>query len=500
MLITIGPGGLNLVYMENRDRNEGENSASPQSAADSMDSFYKAFHLSSILKFIIDCQTLQFVDVNQIWLTTMGYERDEVIGRTTLELDIFDDRRHHQALVETVAMMQATANYEIAIRTKSGTILTTVTGVDFIHLQGRLCILGESIDITERKNAELALQQSEEKFFKAFHNSPVIMAIYDAQNNRQIEINQMYTSVFGYSREEAVGKTTGELGLWRDFMQKQAFIRILSSQERVENFEAQLNTKQGHVKTVLIQVQTIHIDGRKCFLNSMIDITELKRMEQEINRLDRLHLVGEMAASLGHEIRNPMTSVRGFLQLLGEVEHLQGFKDYFDLMIEEMDRANEIVTSFLSMSTNKYISPQLEDLNQTISGIFPLIQADATRTDKSVVLELNSLPQLMIDHNEIRQLIINLARNGLEAMPERGLLTIGSRLENSQAVLYVRDQGAGLDLDIIDKLGTPFTTTKEHGIGIGLAVCYSIAARHQAAIDFETSPTGTTFYVRFNLP
>jgi PAS domain S-box-containing protein len=585
--------------------------------------FSKAFHSSSIMKFILDYETLKFVDVNHTWLETMGYEREEVVGRTATELDVYENIGVRKELVRAVQQRQAISNQEIRTRTKCGQILTTITGIDYIYYKGKLCILGETVDITGHKHTELALLQSEEKFYKAFnssfiiqiisrlqdgliieandaccaafamsrsdmigktsnemgmwvsadqrpriiehllqdgyyynpdwkykigsqikcgivnlkmiklagewyiltslvditerklaeqalveseerfynafHNSPVIMAIYDAESIQHIEINQRYTAVFGYTPEEAVGKTPGELDLWKDFMQKQSFISALQVNERVENFEAQLVTKHGVVRTVLLQVQTIHLNGIRCFLNSMIDITALKNMEQEINRLDRLHLVGEMAASLGHEIRNPMTSVRGFLQLLGEKDDLAHYKDYFNLMIEEMDRANEIVTSFLSMSTNKLISPQLEDLNQTISSIFPLIQADATRADKVVELDLEPLPRLMIDLNEIRQMIINLARNGLESMPGRGTLVIGSRCQGSQAVLFVRDQGTGLDPAVINKIGTPFTTTKENGIGIGLAVCYSIAARHKAEIEFETSPKGTTFYVKFNI-
>ncbi|MDR9788301.1 MAG: ATP-binding protein [Peptococcaceae bacterium MAG4] len=104
---------------------------------------------------------------------------------------------------------------------------------------------------------------------------------------------------------------------------------------------------------------------------------------------------------------------------------------------------------------------------------------------------------LIILHQEIRQLILNLVRNGLEAMPARKKLTISTYLEEDEVVLAVQDEGRGIGSEMLDKLGTPFFTTKEHGTGLGLAVCYSIAARHNARIEVDTGTGGTTFYVRF---
>jgi signal transduction histidine kinase len=109
-------------------------------------------------------------------------------------------------------------------------------------------------------------------------------------------------------------------------------------------------------------------------------------------------------------------------------------------------------------------------------------------------------PQIQVDEREIRQLIINIARNGMESMSGNGTLTIGTKSTTDEVVLFIRDEGSGLPPEILHKLGTPFLTTKEKGTGLGLAVCYSIAARHNARIDYETGEAGTTFYVRFPVP
>ncbi|NPV91302.1 MAG: PAS domain S-box protein [Firmicutes bacterium] len=234
--------------------------------------------------------------------------------------------------------------------------------------------------------------------------------------------------------------------------------------------------------------------GLTIYLN---DITEQKRLGEEIARLDRLNLVGEMAASIGHEIRNPMTTIRGFLQILASKKGCQLYREYFDLMIEELDRANSIITDYLSMAKDKAVDMNPRYLNSIIRTIHPLIQADANYSDKQVRLDLDLPPKLLLDEKEVRQLILNLARNGLEAMGPGGILTIRTHVENSETVLEVGDQGSGIPPAMMDRLGTPFHTTKENGTGLGLAVCYSIAHRHNAKIEVDTGPEGTTFRVRF---
>lgn len=224
-------------------------------------------------------------------------------------------------------------------------------------------------------------------------------------------------------------------------------------------------------------------------------ISEIKIIETELTRLNRLNLVGEMAAVIGHEIRNPITSVRGFLQLF-EYKYSQDI-DYLNLMVEELDRANDIITEFLSLTRNKIVELKPINLNMIINKISPLICSSATALGNNVEIETGDVPDLYLDEQEIRQLLFNLVRNGLEAMPSGGILTIKTFTEKENVVLSIQDQGNGIDSEILDKFGTPFITTKEQGTGLGLAVSCGIAARHNAKIDVETGPAGSTFYIRF---
>ncbi|MFA6809406.1 MAG: ATP-binding protein, partial [Eubacteriales bacterium] len=228
-----------------------------------------------------------------------------------------------------------------------------------------------------------------------------------------------------------------------------------------------------------------------------VDITEKKNLEKKMERLERLHIMGEMAAGIGHEIRNPMATVRGFLQILGGKEECNMYKSYFDLMIEELDRVNDIITEYLSFAKNKSLDLKRNSLNSLINTLFPLLQADAMQNNKTVYLELGDISEILMDPKEIRQLILNLVRNGLEAMDEGQKLIIKTLKMNSQIVLAVQDEGKGIAPEILNKIGDPFFTTKEKGTGLGLSICQSIAQRHNAKINIDSSCRGTTISVVF---
>lgn len=236
-------------------------------------------------------------------------------------------------------------------------------------------------------------------------------------------------------------------------------------------------------------------DGICCVLKN---IKEKKKYEKELKRLANLDLIGQMAAGISHEIRNPMTTVRGFLQLMVMNEQLEPHAAHFNLMIAELDRANAIITEFLSVGNTRTSDMKMMSLNTILDDISPLIKIDTANQNKQIHIYTQEVPDLLLNHNEIRQLIINLYRNGLEAMDEGQTLTIGTYPENDNCVvLAVQDQGSGIDPAIIDKIGTPFYTTKDEGTGLGLGICYAVAARHNATITIETGSEGTIFFTKF---
>jgi|GEM_PF-911560 len=321
-------------------------------------------------------------------------------------------------------------------------------------------------------------------------------------DGKVIDWNRGAECIYGYSEEEMVGLSIRSLfPPEKQFEQNNIFLTI-SQGKSVSHYETTGQRKDGQIIDVYLTVSPIKDHNEKIIGASTIvrDVTAQNKLEKEMTRMDQMNLVGEMAASIGHEVRNPMTTVRGFLQLLGENTSTAKYSDYIPLMISELDRANQIITEFLSISRTKVTEAARHNLNDIINSILPLVQVDAIRSDKRVMTELDVIPDLILDDKEMRQIILNLARNGFEAMSKGGCLTIRTRFMDNKVILIIRDEGTGIKPEIMDRIGTPFLTTKETGTGLGLAVCYGIAARHNATITIESSLKGSTFFVKFNAP
>lgn len=226
----------------------------------------------------------------------------------------------------------------------------------------------------------------------------------------------------------------------------------------------------------------------------------ISEQTKKMTGLDRLNIVGEMAAGIAHEIRNPMTTVRGLLQFIGNKQEFLKHKENFDLMIDELDRANKIITEFLSLSKNKAFEFKQENLNAIISDILPLLQSNIIYNNSILKLQLEPLPSTCLDKDSIRQLILNMVKNGLDAMPGGGTITLSTKEADGFVILSITDSGTGIPADLKEKLGTPFFTTKENGTGLGLAICYRIVHRHSAVLTCDSRPgQGTTFTIAFHI-
>ncbi|ACV64538.1 signal transduction histidine kinase, nitrogen specific, NtrB [Desulfofarcimen acetoxidans DSM 771] len=321
------------------------------------------------------------------------------------------------------------------------------------------------------------------------------LVVYHDINMRIKWANEAAGRFFGLAPERLVGHRCYEL--WKQ-VEPCDGCPVKELLESGQSQEKEVIGPDG--KDWLVRANPVY-DGNRNVIGTVqvaLEISHRKQLEQEIARLDRLNLIGEMAAGIGHEIRNPMTTVRGFLQMMAEKNDCLKYKQYYDLMIEELDRANSIITEYLSLAKNKCVNLKIQSLNQILDVLYPLIQATAMREDKFIVLSLGDVPNLLLDEKEIRQLILNLSRNGLEAMSPGGKLIIKTMTCSGKVALVVQDEGSGIRPEIIKKLGTPFFTTKNNGTGLGLSVCYSIANRHKATLKVESNNMGTTFSVWFN--
>lgn len=349
-------------------------------------------------------------------------------------------------------------------------------------------------NITERKRLEAEiLSASEERFTKIFYSSPLMILIISADDFHIIDVNERFLDFTQFSREDALGKTPVELGVPVTEFKK--IRRLFNKQGYIHNHEYSTQ-KNEHI---IFCSELVVLNGKECILVTSFDISEKKQMEKEMARLDRLNLIGQMAAGIGHEIRNPMTVVKGYLQLMGAKPKFESEHSTIATMISEIDRANSIITEFLSLVRNKPTEKRSQNLNGILRNLYPLLEADSFTQDKQLILTMQETPDILLDSKEISQLVLNLCRNGLEAMKKCGTLTLSTYVEEDKVVLSVQDEGSGIGKEHLNKLGTPFFTTKDTGTGLGLATCYSIAERHNAKVSVESSPSGTSFRIYFPL-
>ncbi|MDR7865579.1 MAG: ATP-binding protein [Sporomusaceae bacterium] len=220
------------------------------------------------------------------------------------------------------------------------------------------------------------------------------------------------------------------------------------------------------------------------------------RVTTEIARLDRLNLIGEMATGVAHEIRNPMTVIRGYIQrMMLKADTTQTAQ--YAVIIEEIDRMNETLTAFLTLAKNRRVEIGLHNINGIIDNLMPLIEADANKAGVQVEFSPAERPLMVYaDDKEIRQLVLNLARNAIEATPAKGMLSVSTTLINKAVCLTVADTGEGIAPWNLEKIFDPFFTTKDTGTGLGLAICKSIIDRHHGRIDVHSRRgAGTVFTV-----
>ncbi len=221
-------------------------------------------------------------------------------------------------------------------------------------------------------------------------------------------------------------------------------------------------------------------------------------IESEFIRLEKLNLAGQIACSLGHEIRNPLTTVRGYLQIMQQKKECANYQEQFDLMIAEIDRANLIISDFLSVAKDKPSKLKISNLSKVVKTILPLIQSDALLSGHPLNIDIQDSPDFSLDENEIRQMLLNLVRNALEATPPGSVITIKISTDDQYTTLAITNPSEKIDLLVLKKMGTPFFTTKESGTGLGLAICYRIAEKHKASIDILNNSSETTVEVKFH--
>jgi PAS domain S-box-containing protein len=348
-------------------------------------------------------------------------------------------------------------------------------------------------DLTRQKTFE------EEKLQLLSVAEASLDAIYALDTDGHIRSwNRAAVSIFGYTEEEAIGRGVEILALPGQKEEIDAVIQLIR-QGASYGYETVRQRKNHELVSLFITMAPIR-DSHGVLLGASVvarDITALQKQKLEMARLDRLNTFAELASVISHEVRNPMTTIGGFLQMLQKKTGDKKQLEYFSIMSEELKRVNAILGEFITIGKNKEAKREKQSLKSIIFSMTPLLEADAAYQGKIIKFNIKDTADVVVNANEIRQLLLNLTRNGLEAMEPNGILQIKTVSKENKVVLSVKDSGHGILEENLEKLGTAFFSTKESGTGLGLYVCYEIVQRHNATLNVITGADGSTFMVTF---
>ncbi|KEO82657.1 PAS domain S-box protein [Tumebacillus flagellatus] len=448
--------------------------------------------------YLIDNQGI-VCKVNEAFERIYGWSAEEIIGQNFSLLVPPGRQEEMRKLNEHLDCQEHLTDYETVRMRKDGSLFDVSITVSVIRDQNgqRVALAGIGRDITERKRVESALREIEYRYRLITEHTSDIIAIYDQDQIIQY-VSPRVDQIFGYSADDYIGTNNF------DHLHPDDFGEIM---ERLDSLY-----RTG--ESVRIVFRQRHADGHYVWLETMVmpvfdlheqviglvviarDNTERRRTEELLRKSDKLAVVGQLAAGVAHEIRNPLTSIKGFAQLMKN--RLPEYNHYLDIMLSELDRIEFIMNEFLVLAKPQAVKFVKTDLQELLGDIVALLETQAIINNVQIITEYeDNLPNITCETNRLKQVFINVMKNAIEAMPDGGNLRIRTERAGADLVrVRVLDDGCGIHPERIPKLGEPFYTTKERGTGLGLMVSYKIIKDHQGDIRFKSRlGEGTTVEV-----
>lgn len=383
----------------------------------------------------------------------------------------------------------------VAIHKEGHLVFLKVTNIPIIVQDEIVGVYGIAKDITRQKGKEEELRQTKELLESLFHHSADSILLLSLDSVVQ-DINEAAKNVFGWEVDEAKGLFCPMIP--EDRREELQRVReSIQSGKEVVGLETIRRKKDGTLIDVSITFSPLK-DGKGNIIGMAAiarDISERKRTEELLSRSEKLSAIGQLAASIAHEIRNPLTSIKGFIQFFrGNIQ-----EQFVDLMLSELERIELIVTEFLLLAKPHATHFIEKNINSIIRHTLPIIEAQAIMNKVNIVASLmNPLSLIHCDENKIKQVLINVFQNAIEAMPNGGTIHVSTELQENEVLIQVTDDGHGIPNERIKKLGEPFYSNKEKGTGLGLMVCFKIMEEHGGRMEFESKEGhGTTVRIFF---
>jgi two-component system, LuxR family, sensor kinase FixL len=375
----------------------------------------------------------------------------------------------------------------------------------------------ESSRVTADDRRQPALQQPDANFATAFHSNPCSMTITRLSDGRFQDVNQSFERQTGFRRDEVIGRTIEEFGLWIDPDDLAAVADELVSGGRPNNLEVRFRTKSGAAATCVYSADIITFGGEPCVLAVGLDVTERKNSEiqaaklrDELAHLGRVTMLDALTGSLAHEINQPLTAVMANAEaalrfMSADPPRLRDLRETLNEIVSANKRAGEVVRRMRTLLKKSATLYEPIEVNSTVQDVLTLVQGNALGRRILLDVELASdLEPVLGDRIQIQQVVINLLLNAFDAVQEHEARDRRVRLRTarrgSTAVIEVSDYGAGLSDEALERIFEPFYTTKRDGLGLGLSICRAIVGAHGGMLDATRNPgRGLTFSAAFPL-
>jgi two-component system, cell cycle sensor histidine kinase and response regulator CckA len=364
------------------------------------------------------------------------------------------------------------------------------------------------------KLAEEALRKSEAKFRAAFLTSPDSININRLSDGLYLDVNDGFLQITGYDREEVLGRSSTELGIWADDKDRKRLGIELEKNGFVENLEANFRCKDGTIRSCLMSARVIEMDGEPCILFITRDISDRVALEAQLVHAQKMESVGRLAGGVAHDFNNLLTVINGHTDIvISEMDESDPFYSDLKEVRDAGDRAATLTRQLLAFSRKQIVDPQVLSLNDLIVNLSKML----TRViGEDIELELilrDDLGAVRVDRGQFEQVLVNLAVNARDAMPEGGHLIIETanvdlgeehRRRNTEAIvgpavmLTVSDTGEGMTEETKEHLFEPFYTTKPvgQGTGLGLATIYGVVKQAGGSIEVSSEVgAGTSFEI-----
>ncbi|MEH7176632.1 PAS domain S-box protein [Neobacillus vireti] len=391
------------------------------------------------------------------------------------------------------AVLGQIQTFDCKISTKAGNIIdTNFIIVPIIVEDAIVGVYVVAKDITHYKRKKVEIRKIEE-FYRVLTENVVDIILNTNRLGKIIYVSPSCEYVLGYKPEELIGKHLSIL-FYKDDLERASLERekLLTNYENTRGSYRFCKKNGDFIWMESVCKPIIDSDTQNLLevVTVFRDITERRMTEELMINSEKLNIAGQLAAGIAHEVRNPLTAIKGFLQLM-EAQSTNNL--YFDIIKSEMDRIELILSELLVLAKPLDAKFESENMNALINNVKTLIdtQAILNNVQIDIVYENGDLT-IRCDKNQLKQVFINFLKNAIEAMPNGGNIIIEiKKFSEDKARILIKDTGIGIPQHILKRIGQPFITTKQGGTGLGIMISKQIIENHKGTVHFWSDEKGT---------